>query len=1332
MKFSLTIWAIIIVFQIKSQINVPVFETTENFSSCASYNHLIIFNHNSKEYTKLENPHSREINDLLFVKNHLYSAGSDGRIIKYDTNSRILTSYGKTHSSINALNHQGDTLMGFTGDGYMYRWNINNYKLIDSRKISNCGIISSNVSDSILMTSDFCGNIKLTNLRSNSSRNIIKSKNKFFDILKLDNGYYITISPISSTKGYQLLLTTFNIEGKVKNKLYVDLWEELDFYNTTPLTLGLKFYQESKNEFYLHNPTKIYSVNEKGKILIRNRKFEEQWVEYEDGIHYYTLDSNITFSENSFINHLDGQYYSTFEKLKSNVSLIESFLIPSGIISQLETFMEGSQSIDTDVTPVIQNSFSRITDAICDSDTNNIVVINESKEIKIYNTNTKKLVGNILSDVKVIRLAMHPFAPIFAAMQIDGTAKIYHLENLMLLGEYQFYDNKLFKKNSRYGFENVLGEYVKFQHYGGGPYLTFKFNQNGNYLISLTPENSFFNQFTNYNVIDILSNERYYLNLNLDDYDYTHNLWSNVKGYFADLNVSDPTSTNIDNAILHPRNTELNSYNLTPLASKYFSLASNNNYTSPAVHLHNDGNEIVLDYGDAIYNINSSSLKTNILKLSELPSSFKKFTYKIELEPEYLLVSVNGCFNVYYLQINRFIDTIYAKANTSKDYWKYHFSDTLKKSHLDGWEELYGGEYGNSLNVAQGYIIEYYTWDPQAEITSNISKDEYHNRNFRIDKNDQEWYDEEYRQDGYEFCENPTDWSDYLSEEYVTLTESLKSSGSYRTLLTTNRDHYSIDMSITKDCKTFTQLYINDQLRVLKDKNKVIKTLAPQSSNIAYSGFLNKYPLLVTGNTNGEIILWNWKKKTTKDPLLTFLGSSSSLFAITPENYYMSLSPNSTELLFRKGATTFQFEQFDLKYNRPDLVLENIGIADQKLINAYRQAYLKRLKKMNFTEEMLEDDFHLPKIEIENFEEMPDIEDQGNIELKLNLEDSKYPLDRINIWVNDVSVYGADGISLRDKNIKEYSTTLSVNLANGKNKVQVSVLNQAGAESYKETFEIESNAGKIKPDLYLITIGESEFKQSEYNLTYAAKDANDMATLFQKSKVYGEVKTKTLTNEQASKANILDLKSFLADANINDQVMIFVAGHGVLDANLDYFFATYDMDFNNPSEKGLAYEDLESLLYGIAPLKKTLLIDACHSGEIDKDEMELAQNTATETSDVQFRSVGNTAQPKLGMQNTSELTKSLFTDLRKGTGATVISSAGGMEFAMESGKWKNGLFTYVLINGVESMKADINKDGEIWLSEIQEYVSKEVTKLSNGQQQPTSRIENQIVDFRVW
>lgn len=498
-------------------------------------------------------------------------------------------------------------------------------------------------------------------------------------------------------------------------------------------------------------------------------------------------------------------------------------------------------------------------------------------------------------------------------------------------------------------------------------------------------------------------------------------------------------------------------------------------------------------------------------------------------------------------------------------------------------------------------------------------------------------------------------------------------------------------------------------------------------TSVTYSNQNNQ---LFTTSTDGSVRVWN-DSSFNLTLIIIPIGLNQSIY-LTEDNYYMINDTKLNNFGFKVDDNYYYPEQFDPIFNRPDIILERLGYADSSLISAYHQAYLKRLKKMGFTEDMLKDDFHLPELEIANYKTLPSTTEQGSITLDLKMKDDKYKLDRINIWVNDVAIYGTDGISLRQLDVKSHQTKLSINLANGKNKIQASVLNQSGAESYKTTFEVISTAGKVKPDLYLVTIGESKFKQSTYNLTYAAKDANDITALLSKSKAYQNIKTKTLVNEQVTRENVLKLRPFIEQADIDDQVMIFIAGHGVLDANLDYFFATYDMDFSNPSDKGLAYEDLEGLLDGIKPLKKTLIIDACHSGEIDKDEVELSQTNSDESGDIQFRAVGNTVAPKLGMQNTSQLTKQLFTDLRKGTGTTVISSAGGMEFAMESADWNNGLFTYCLLSGITSGDADINNDGEIWLSEIQNYLQNQVPLLSKGLQQPTSRIENQVVDFRIW
>jgi uncharacterized caspase-like protein len=234
--------------------------------------------------------------------------------------------------------------------------------------------------------------------------------------------------------------------------------------------------------------------------------------------------------------------------------------------------------------------------------------------------------------------------------------------------------------------------------------------------------------------------------------------------------------------------------------------------------------------------------------------------------------------------------------------------------------------------------------------------------------------------------------------------------------------------------------------------------------------------------------------------------------------------------------------------------------------------------------------------------------------------------------------------------------------------------------------------------------------------------------------VYANVYSKSLHNENVTSTNIIALKEFLAKSKPDDVVMVFVAGHGVLDENFDYYFGTHDMDFTSPSGKGLAYEKLESILDGIKANKKILIMDTCHSGEIDKEDVFFVASNDEEVpddEDISFRAVGPAVEENSNA-SPSRLSSILFNDLRRGTGSTVISSAGGAEFAMESDKWKNGLFTYALLLGLKTGNADLDKDGQIMLLELQEYVVGLVSDLSNGKQVPNTRIANMELDFRIW
>lgn len=464
---------------------------------------------------------------------------------------------------------------------------------------------------------------------------------------------------------------------------------------------------------------------------------------------------------------------------------------------------------------------------------------------------------------------------------------------------------------------------------------------------------------------------------------------------------------------------------------------------------------------------------------------------------------------------------------------------------------------------------------------------------------------------------------------------------------------------------------------------------------------------------------------------ILLVGEGDNYIFKTVENYYKVSKEGYDLVTFRIGNQAFPFEQFDAIFNRPDLVLRKLNCTDEALISLYEKAYLKRVTKLGLRPTTSISLADIPRATVLNTADIPAITEQSTISLSIKLTD-RIKLSNYNIWVNNVPIHGKNGklISGTSQQIKE-----SVPLIHGLNKIQLACRNANGYESLIHTFYVEKTGPKPSRDLYLITIGTANYKDTRYTLSYPAKDGQDLEQLMQSntSGIYDNIKTKSLYNEAVTKENIAGLSTFLGASKPNDVVIVFVAGHGILDANFDYYFGTYDIDFSQPNLRGLAYEKLEQLLDGIKANRKILIMDTCHSGEVDKEDVFFAANDeAPEDDDIAFRAVGEAVKSDETKATPSRLAGELFNDLRKGTGATVISSAGGVEFAMESAEWKNGLFTYCMLNGLKNRTADLNGDGVIMLLELQAYVVEKVTALSHGRQVPNSRIQNIELDFPVW
>ena len=255
---------------------------------------------------------------------------------------------------------------------------------------------------------------------------------------------------------------------------------------------------------------------------------------------------------------------------------------------------------------------------------------------------------------------------------------------------------------------------------------------------------------------------------------------------------------------------------------------------------------------------------------------------------------------------------------------------------------------------------------------------------------------------------------------------------------------------------------------------------------------------------------------------------------------------------------------------------------------------------------------------------------------------------------------------------------------------------------------------------------------SALNLEFAAKDATDLSAAIKES-TKGETEVLLLTDEQATKDATAKIRDFLANATENDEVVAFCAGHGVLDSNLDYVYASHEFDSANPSETGIKLDELVDAIGSSKSLKRLLLLDTCHSGQVgEKDEMLLAQmNTELPKGVRAVKQRGMSVKPVAGLsaEGQQRFIEEMFLLPGIHRGINIIGASGGAEFALESAQWNNGVFTATIIEALRDKKADLNGDARISVGELRDFLGQRVSELTKGAQKPSVVAAERDQDF---
>jgi WD40 repeat protein len=488
--------------------------------------------------------------------------------------------------------------------------------------------------------------------------------------------------------------------------------------------------------------------------------------------------------------------------------------------------------------------------------------------------------------------------------------------------------------------------------------------------------------------------------------------------------------------------------------------------------------------------------------------------------------------------------------------------------------------------------------------------------------------------------------------------------------------------------------------------------------------------LLVSSNDRVGVITLNGKKPTYY--LSTF--NSGDYIVFRDDRYYLVTPEAARWLTWRSGKQLYDFDQWDLQFNRPDKILEVLDRPGTPLVQAYHKAYLKRLKKTGVTEKMFRPGLQVPVVTLQHDWEEGSTTDSGQTHLQVTCTnpDPLGAITAVHVTVNDVPVYGSSGF-IPEKPAAVLQLQLPLALTPGRNKLKVSCVNSNGVESVRESVtRVYQPATPLPETVYFVGIGINRFADSRQNLAWCVKDIQDLVTQLRKK--YGNaLVVDTLLDKQVTREQFLAVTEKLKKSRVQDKVIIAYSGHGVLSDSFDYYLSAFNMDFKQPANGGIPYELLEELLEQIPARKKLLLLDACHSGEVDKEEL----ITITKTNE-QLRQQGvvihrgseeeggtQVVNQRVGLENSFELMQNLFVRVGRGTGATIISAAGGVQLAQERGEFQNGVFTFSILEALRQFKT-------LTVSGLKSYVSARVVALTNGLQHPTAREELWDADWELW
>ncbi|MBR2125299.1 MAG: ankyrin repeat domain-containing protein [Akkermansia sp.] len=470
-----------------------------------------------------------------------------------------------------------------------------------------------------------------------------------------------------------------------------------------------------------------------------------------------------------------------------------------------------------------------------------------------------------------------------------------------------------------------------------------------------------------------------------------------------------------------------------------------------------------------------------------------------------------------------------------------------------------------------------------------------------------------------------------------------------------------------------------------------------------------------------------WNAEKVADLYMTRHGD----YAVVLPNGHYAGSPGCEKLLeFAEGERVLGMDALAPWRNRPAEVLSALG-GDSDSIAALHATTGRWLRRQGYHADSMPDEPGMNNFPVAEVALPPLNIEKETLEFDVTLRAAGRAITGLSVRADGAEIPQTWSADLLIPAGQSKTVTVQVPLATGQNWLEVTPVDSMGLVGDKQRFRT-IHAGKYDSELYVVTLGVSDYADDGLDLQYAAKDARDLAEAFNKHG-HGRVRTLTLTDSEVGDVGVLEkVRAFLAAATVHDRVVLYIAGHGMLDNKLDYYYAPHGFDPERIAETGISLEALVACLQSAAPRKRLLMMDTCHSGQLGEageEQLALAgMQLPHGVRAVQNRGMKvKKATTGLSTAQTKRYIEDMFSMGNTYRGVNIIAASAGAEFAMESDEWKNGVFCAAVCRSLDG-SADYDKNGLTTIGELQNTIAHLVKELTGGRQNiSTVALEDETV-----